>query len=247
MEQFEQFFAGELVKLAGRLDELQKILVPVPAPVQDVVAAARLDLLDEPLARHAVTEKIDDDIVVAEDFRLEQASQLPALAPRRQRPRRARRGEDEQNAQWLSRDEGQGIGRRALGVIADAQVQIGFGEVIRFRRLTGDFPGRPGERRGKVSCWVGPFKHNSQGAGPSTLPKRIEYFAAENVPGDNDADFLQFSLVLACRIKASQPVAGVEQLVVARTQWITAEIHRALRDLDAKAVFRVRSAARFWS
>jgi hypothetical protein len=51
MEQFEQFFAGELVKLAGRLDELQKILVPVPAPVQDVVAAARLDLLDEPLAR----------------------------------------------------------------------------------------------------------------------------------------------------------------------------------------------------
>jgi hypothetical protein len=203
VEQFEQFFAGERVRLAVRLDQLQEVLVPVPAPVQDVIAAVRLDLLDEPLARHAVGEKIDDDIVVAEDFRLEQASQLPALAPRRQRPGRARRGEDEQNAQWFVRDEGQGIGRRTLGVVADAQVQIGFGEAVCLRRLTGDFPGRAGERRGEVSCGVGPVEHNSQGAGRSALPKRIEYFVAKNVPGDDDADFPQFFLVFADRIKAS--------------------------------------------
>ncbi len=203
MEQFEQFFAGERVKLAARLDELQKVLVPVPAPVQDVIAAARLDLLDEPLARHAMGEKIDDDIVVAEDFRLEQASQLPALAPRRQRPRRARCSEDEQNAQWLSGEEGQGMGPRTLGLVADAQAQIGFGEALCLRRLTGDFPGRAGERRGEVSCGVSPLEHNSQRARRSALPKRIEYFGSKNVPGDNDADFLQFSLVFACRIMAS--------------------------------------------
>jgi hypothetical protein len=238
MEQFEQFFTGERVKLAARLDQFEKVLVPVAAPVQDVIAAARLDLLDEPLTRHAVGEKIDDDIVVAEDFRLEQASQLPALAPRRQRPGRARRGEDEQNAQWLSQDDGQRIGRRALGVIADAQAQIGFGEAIRLWRSTGDFPGRAGERHREVSCGIVPVEDNAQRAGPSILPKRIEYFASENVPGDNDADFLQFSPVFACRIMASQPVASVEELVVARTQRIATEIHRALRDLHTKAVLQ---------
>ena len=147
--------------------------------MQDVIAAARLDLLNEPLARHAVREKIDDDIVVAEDFRLEQASQLPALAPRRQRPGRARRGEDKQDAQWLSRDEGQGIGRRAPGLIADAQVQIGFGEAVCFRRLTGDFPGRAGERRGEVSCGVGPLEHNSQRAGALYSSKAHRIFRCQ--------------------------------------------------------------------
>lgn len=94
-EEIEQLIAGEPVARSAGLGEFEQIEMPVPAPVDDVVAAVLFDLRLQPLGRDAVRQEVGDDAAVWVDILLKQLSQRMTLLPRGQRSRTARLGKDE--------------------------------------------------------------------------------------------------------------------------------------------------------
>ena len=86
-EEIEQVLAREEVLCAAGFGEFEEVQVPVPAPVDDVVAAVFLDLRLQPLARDAVREEVGDDAALRIDFLFKEPAQDPPLQPRRQRAR----------------------------------------------------------------------------------------------------------------------------------------------------------------
>src|SRR5208337_2886731 len=59
--QVQEFLAGEAIAAASSLGKFQEIEMPVPAPVDDVVAAILPDLRLQPLAGDAVGEEVGHD------------------------------------------------------------------------------------------------------------------------------------------------------------------------------------------
>ena len=122
--QVQEFLAGEAIAAASCLGEFQEIEMPVPAPVDDVVAAVLLDLRLQPLAGDAVGEEVGHDAALRVDLLLEEPQQLPPLPPRRQRTRAPRLGEDEEHAQGLVRPESKRLRGRCRHVVDDADEEV---------------------------------------------------------------------------------------------------------------------------
>ena len=122
--QLEEFLAGEAIAAASCLGEFQEIETPVPAPVDDVVAAVLLDLCLQPLAGDAVGKEVGHDAALRVDLLLEEPQQLPPLPPRRQRTRAPRLGEDEEHAQALVPAEIQRLRVRCRHVVDDADEEV---------------------------------------------------------------------------------------------------------------------------
>jgi len=102
--------------------------LPMPAPVDDVVAAVFLDLRLQPLAGDAVGKKVGDDAALRVDFLFEESVQQLSLQPGRQRARTPRLGEDEQHAQALVPAESERLRGRFVRVMDDADQEVPFAQ-----------------------------------------------------------------------------------------------------------------------
>ena len=154
-EEIEQVLAGEVVLGPAGLGQLEEVQVPVPAPVDDVVAAVFLDLRLQPLAGDAVGEEVGDDAALRVDFRVKELAQLPPLPPRRQRARPPRLGEDEQHTQALVLAESERLRGRFVHVMDDADQEVPFAQRGLVRRRPRHLPRHAGECGGEVIFLLG--------------------------------------------------------------------------------------------
>lgn len=148
-EQRHERLAGDAV--VGFALEVQRVVVPVAAPVNDVVTAAPADRFLEPRAGDAVAEHVDFHVAVGEDPLGEQLAKLLALAPHGQGAGPGGLGKDGQDAEGLAfghRPGGAGDLHVALGrVLGDRPDH----EVLRPGAVgqPSDVPGHAGERGGQ--------------------------------------------------------------------------------------------------
>jgi hypothetical protein len=77
--------AGDAILLPARFSQLEQVLVPMPAPVDDVVAAVIPDLRFQARARHPVRQEVGHHPALRVDFPLEEPQQVQPLLPGPQR------------------------------------------------------------------------------------------------------------------------------------------------------------------
>src|ERR1019366_259155 len=109
-EEVEELAAGQVVAGAAGFGELQQVPIPMPAPVDDMVAVVFPNLRLQPLTRDAVGEEVGDDAVVRVDFLFKEPQQFAPLLPGAQWTRTARFGEDEEHPQGLIWRQFHGLG-----------------------------------------------------------------------------------------------------------------------------------------
>ena len=223
-EQVEQFVAGDVILLPAGFGEFQQVQVPVPAPVDDVVAAVVANLLLEPLARDAVREEMGDDAALRVDFLLEQPQQVPPLLACSQRTRAAGLGKDEQHAQRFVGRQFHRFRGRGLHVVDHADQQVAFAQ----RRLAGagagDFPRHAGQCGGEVVfLLLRPRQLDPQRALGFRLPELLEDFLPQHLLRDADADLgdrrgflalLDVNPQIVPQVKEAVQVAGRDGLEI---------------------------------
>jgi hypothetical protein len=142
--------------------ELEPVVMPVAAPVHDVVAVPRADGLAQTLPGDAVAEDIQLDVAVGQNLGGKQPEQLLAFESHGQGPRARCLGKDRQDAERFARCQllrrlGD-LGRTGIGIGGDRpHHDVGQPRAIGH---AGDFPGHPGKRGGEDVFLGGGQAHN---------------------------------------------------------------------------------------
>ena len=230
-EEAEQFLAGDVVGGAVERRQLQEIEVAVTAPMHDMVAALRLDLLAQAGPGDAVGEDVQDDLAVGVDLFAEQAEKPAALPPHGQGAGAAGLREDGEDLDRLAGTERERLGIRAGARVDDADQEVAVGQTGLVGGGPGDLPGNAGESGGEgVRGLVGPGKLDAEAAFVAALGQGGEDLGTEHFVGEADPDPRDFLLVLSVGVVTHVLAQVVETESLRESQ--CAEIGLAVGDLS---------------
>ena len=251
-EQVEQFLTGDQVLLFRLIwaQEIKEVPVPVPAPVDNVVAVVVLNLIDQPFAGDAVSQEMGDDPALRVNLPLKQPQQVAPLLARTQRTRSPRLSKDEQYAQGFTGCEFDRLGRRSVHIVDDADEEIALAQGVGIDLGLRDFPRHASESGGEVVfLFRGSRQLDAQCALTFGFPEYFENVLTEHVFGDAHADlgdrrrffpFLNVEPEVISQVEKTVPVAdgdGFEiRLAVSELRTVgveQAELSGVVRDVGS--------------